>query len=724
MSSGSGTTAPGTPHAADDSAPSSSRRRSGRLRTIHARQAELKAKEISFRCAAAPHAEVRVVSLGAAVDEPTEENRGMRADGILVPMGYAVVGTLFHEPLRAWVDDKGLHRVEWGDARDGRRVAATPAEGAANVKDAVACVAAELARRVRENVDPVLPQLPPPAPPAPPRNGRGADAGGRRNGRACSNCGCTSHATPLMRRGPNGVRSLCNACGLWYARRGTMRPVEGGPVNSDAVEGGDAAQPQPQTQPPAPAPAPAAKEESSIVAVAVGDKSSAGAIAAAPRSEDGGSVAAPLSPSRSLDDAAPAPRSESSGGDGATVKSEGDAASEAATEAAPDEAAERAAREAAAAAAAAEHAAAVVAHETSERARARRFLVDAADAMAKATGDGVFGYADPPVQQALLALRAARDDADDATIEAAERAISAAIAAGVSHDAATKANAGASGKRPGAGKPLNVKAAQAASRAANGGKRGGGNGAKRQATGAGTRPDRSGIAPPVMSRTDVARQLRLAQQQLSQSHSPQYRYVGGGMMHGHAAGAAMGGGMMHGHETHGHVMMQAHGGAPAHQMGGHGVMGGNGVMGGHGMMMHPGMSMGTHGHGGFEHHQHHQHAAANANHGHGMAMKPAAASGYDAFHAQQPQWAANAGTWNEQGVGVGGGAGAGGMIAFDADLEFSELDRAVGMGGSLGGMGMGMGMGGFAGDPLAVDDHIGLLMDSPGGGLVMDGGLL
>ena len=161
MSTGSGTTAPGTPHAADDSAPSSSRRRSGRLRTIHARQAELKAKEISFRCAAAPHAEVRVVSLGAAVEEPTEENRGMRADGILVPMGYTVVGTLFHEPLRAWVDDEGLHRVQWGDARDGRRVAATPAKGAANVKDAVACVAAELARRVRENVDPVLPQLPP-----------------------------------------------------------------------------------------------------------------------------------------------------------------------------------------------------------------------------------------------------------------------------------------------------------------------------------------------------------------------------------------------------------------------------------------------------------------------------------------------------------------------------------------------------------------------------------
>ena len=48
--------------------------------------------------------------------------------------------------------------------------------------------------------------------------------------RLCSNCGAGSNSTPLMRRGPDGVRSLCNACGLWYARRGTQRPVEGGSV--------------------------------------------------------------------------------------------------------------------------------------------------------------------------------------------------------------------------------------------------------------------------------------------------------------------------------------------------------------------------------------------------------------------------------------------------------------------------------------------------------------
>jgi len=55
---------------------------------------------------------------------------------------------------------------------------------------------------------------------------------------ACANCGCTAHGTLLVRRGPGGVCLLCNACVLWYARCGAMRPV----VVDDAdghVQGGD-----------------------------------------------------------------------------------------------------------------------------------------------------------------------------------------------------------------------------------------------------------------------------------------------------------------------------------------------------------------------------------------------------------------------------------------------------------------------------------------------------
>ncbi|XP_044474586.1 GATA transcription factor 25-like isoform X2 [Mangifera indica] len=41
----------------------------------------------------------------------------------------------------------------------------------------------------------------------------------------CSHCGISSKSTPMMRRGPSGPRSLCNACGLFWANRGTLRDL-------------------------------------------------------------------------------------------------------------------------------------------------------------------------------------------------------------------------------------------------------------------------------------------------------------------------------------------------------------------------------------------------------------------------------------------------------------------------------------------------------------------
>jgi hypothetical protein len=57
------------------------------------------------------------------------------------------------------------------------------------------------------------------------------------------------------------------------------------------------------------------------------------------------------------------------------------------------------------------------------------------------------------------------------------------------------------------------------------------------------------------------------------------------------------------------------------------------------------------------------------------------------------------------------------MLSFESDLNFSELDPAL-LTGLL------PAMGGLTGDPLAMDADIGLLLDTPGGGMVMDGGLL
>jgi len=38
----------------------------------------------------------------------------------------------------------------------------------------------------------------------------------------CHHCGTSATATPMMRRGPGGPRTLCNACGLMWANKVTF----------------------------------------------------------------------------------------------------------------------------------------------------------------------------------------------------------------------------------------------------------------------------------------------------------------------------------------------------------------------------------------------------------------------------------------------------------------------------------------------------------------------
>ncbi|KAK4804686.1 hypothetical protein SAY86_004503 [Trapa natans] len=51
--------------------------------------------------------------------------------------------------------------------------------------------------------------------------GSGNDSGQDDNPQetCCTNCGISSKCTPMMRRGPAGPRSLCNACGLYWANK-------------------------------------------------------------------------------------------------------------------------------------------------------------------------------------------------------------------------------------------------------------------------------------------------------------------------------------------------------------------------------------------------------------------------------------------------------------------------------------------------------------------------
>ncbi|XP_043816480.1 GATA transcription factor 28 isoform X3 [Manihot esculenta] len=41
----------------------------------------------------------------------------------------------------------------------------------------------------------------------------------------CTHCGTSSNSTPMMRRGPAGPRTLCNACGLKWANKGILRDL-------------------------------------------------------------------------------------------------------------------------------------------------------------------------------------------------------------------------------------------------------------------------------------------------------------------------------------------------------------------------------------------------------------------------------------------------------------------------------------------------------------------
>ncbi|CAG8538666.1 10718_t:CDS:10 [Acaulospora morrowiae] len=46
----------------------------------------------------------------------------------------------------------------------------------------------------------------------------------------CDGCGCPSTSTPLLRKGPNGEKTLCNACGLYFQKNNSLRP---NPLNTN-----------------------------------------------------------------------------------------------------------------------------------------------------------------------------------------------------------------------------------------------------------------------------------------------------------------------------------------------------------------------------------------------------------------------------------------------------------------------------------------------------------
>jgi hypothetical protein len=271
--------------------PNSKLRESGRIKLAHVQRAtldaEAKARNLKFTSSMFPRANIRVKYLGMVDDKIAEKmdveklvrvhrdaSIHVPKSEMLKPLGYKCEGLLFSEPFEARIDENGNHFVRWGAEGEGRRVVETPSttaimrddddenkqqhsggSGSSHANEAdeyrndnnnnnnnnemldvdasVKCIVNEIARRF----DNQIPGMKPSRSSSLKLNTSKFDhKSGSSDGRLCSNCGAGSSSTPLMRRGPDGVRSLCNACGLWYARRGTQRPIEGGSVAEREAE--------------------------------------------------------------------------------------------------------------------------------------------------------------------------------------------------------------------------------------------------------------------------------------------------------------------------------------------------------------------------------------------------------------------------------------------------------------------------------------------------------
>jgi hypothetical protein len=83
----------------------------------------------------------------------------------------------------------------------------------------------------------------------------------------CHHCGINAKATPMMRRGPDGPRTLCNACGLMWANKGMLRDLSKAPPTPiqvvASVNDGNGSAAAPTTEQEIPAPATVNGHESS-----------------------------------------------------------------------------------------------------------------------------------------------------------------------------------------------------------------------------------------------------------------------------------------------------------------------------------------------------------------------------------------------------------------------------------------------------------------------------
>ena len=213
-----------------------------------------------------PHIEVELDIVCLGVAHPDRK----LPDGSLIPAGFFAEGALAGESLIVWTDMNGKHHMLWGEAEGKRQRHVATEEGGANTPaGASLCIMRELQWRrlemlgatpatgvcepqnirmhhsllppltkpkpLPESEFKYVPQLPrsaapkakkklktpkdPKTPYFPPS--RHADVA---EAPECHNCKCKREDTTRMRYGPAGPKTLCNACGMYWATQGRVRP--------------------------------------------------------------------------------------------------------------------------------------------------------------------------------------------------------------------------------------------------------------------------------------------------------------------------------------------------------------------------------------------------------------------------------------------------------------------------------------------------------------------
>lgn len=193
-------------------------------------QAEVDAR-VRTQVEAQAHAAIREAQAQAAAQAARAAQAGAQAAGVSAGMMDGFGSTPMMLPVKRAAAARRLGLFGWdagavtetGGAAPGQAVEGGPppaSRARAAEASAPPPTASEPVKRQRRRARDAPSKKPPSA--SKKRRARAADAGGEEEVvlERCVRCNVAATGTPMMRKGPDGARSLCNACGLKWKRHG------------------------------------------------------------------------------------------------------------------------------------------------------------------------------------------------------------------------------------------------------------------------------------------------------------------------------------------------------------------------------------------------------------------------------------------------------------------------------------------------------------------------